>query len=130
MATERVTRADVTTALERLARAVAATGGSATRWSVQEGSQTYGRAWRLFVRDERGALSSTGLPDYLGWSAREARDTLDAYTSALWFAARSPLMLDMPAVPAPECPGNVKGEHLWSTKDMTCRFCAADCSSL
>lgn len=45
------------------------------RVHVEQGSQTYGRAWRLaIIRDANGAhYNAPGIDDYLGWSGAEAR---------------------------------------------------------
>ena len=45
------------------------------RVHIAQGSQTYGRAWRLaIIRDANGAhYHAPGIDDYLGWSGAEAR---------------------------------------------------------
>lgn len=78
---ERVTIADVRRALERIRPDVLACLPAGATLALQQGSPTYGAAWRLYwvPAGETGRHSLPGLSSgYLGWSAREAVLTLDA----------------------------------------------------
>jgi hypothetical protein len=78
-------------ALARATEAARAAGlPDADRWTLQTGSKTYGRAYRLYARDPRtGGLGSVpGLADgYLGMTAREAAHSLDMLATGLRLAA-------------------------------------------
>lgn len=82
---------DLERALARATDAARAAGlPDADRWSLQTGSKTYGRAFRLYVRDpQTGGLGSVpGLSDgFLGMTAREAALSLDMLATGLRLAA-------------------------------------------
>jgi hypothetical protein len=62
----------------------------ADRWTLQTGSKTYGRAFRLYARDpQTGGLSSVpGLSEgFLGMTSREAAQSLDMLATGLRLAA-------------------------------------------
>lgn len=95
-----ITIKDVRPALERYAEACKGAGliPEGMRIGLQEGSQTYGRAWRVFltgimVKDENGNPtfpkgSGHSRPpvgdDYLGWTAAEAHAALWNRTAGIW----------------------------------------------
>jgi hypothetical protein len=82
---------DLERAFTRATAAARAAGlPDADCWTLQTGSKTYGRAFRLFVRDpQTGGLSSVpGLTSgYLGTTAREAASALDMLAVGLRLAA-------------------------------------------
>ncbi|MEE6286570.1 hypothetical protein V2J52_02755 [Georgenia sp. MJ173] len=60
----------------------------ADRWVLQEGSKTYGRAWRIYCRDpETGGLY--GASDYLGTTRTEAERTLRGIAHGMIVAAET-----------------------------------------
>lgn len=71
---ERTTRKNVDGAAHTLANVAALHGIDTSGWAVRYGSQTYGRAWLLIQRDPHTGGERTLA--YLGWSAREAHQTL------------------------------------------------------
>ncbi len=81
---------DLVRALARATAAAQAAGlPDADRWTLQTGSKTYGRAFRLYARDpQTGGLSSVaGLSDgFLGVTAREAASSLDMLATGLRLA--------------------------------------------
>jgi hypothetical protein len=81
---------NLTRALARATDAARAAGlPDADRWSLQTGSPTYGRAWRLYARDpQTGGLASVpGLSDgYLGMTKTEAAQSLDMLATGLRLA--------------------------------------------
>lgn len=97
---KRITITDVRPALARYAEACKEAGliPEGMHVGLAEGSQTYGRAWRVYltgdmVRDEKGQPtfpkgSGHNRPpvgdDYLGWTAAEALAALQERTSGLW----------------------------------------------
>lgn len=85
------TNAHVTYALERLTRAMQAADLDTSHLYVQQGSKTYGRAYRLFRRDpETGGLGRVyGLDDYLGMTKAEAVHTLHAITAGVWLVVEA-----------------------------------------
>jgi hypothetical protein len=68
---DRVTSKDVRQAFARLCQAHPVTTAG---WTLQEGSPSNGRAWRLFARTgNTGGLSyAVSHNGYIGWNAREA----------------------------------------------------------
>lgn len=82
----------------------------AARLRVEAGSPTYGRAWRLFaIGVENGGHYSAdigeGYSGYIGWTAREAEQTLRTI-----YAARESALRDVPSkvravcgYPSPNC---------------------------
>lgn len=97
---KRITIKDVRPALERYAEACKEAGliPEGMHVILQEGSQTYGRAWRVYltgimVPDENGQPtfpkgSGYSRPpvgdDYLGWTAAEALAALRDRTTGIW----------------------------------------------
>lgn len=97
---KRITITDVRPALARYAEACKEAGliPEGMQVGLQEGSQTYGRAWRVYltgimVRDAEGRPtfpkgSGHNRPpvgdDYLGWTAAEALASLQDRTSGIW----------------------------------------------
>ena len=72
---------------------------------LQEGSQTNGRAWRVYLTGDRVEIpehpfyaypkgSGCSRPpcgdDYLGWSAEEARRTLQDRAAGMWAILQAP----------------------------------------
>lgn len=58
---------------------------TADNLGIQEGSQTYGRAFRLYyVHPVTGGHYQTQVPEYLGWTRSEAELTLRAMAAALF----------------------------------------------
>lgn len=93
----RITKADLTRALDRVRTAYAAHGITA-RWNgdseltMQTGSQLYGNAYRLYWRDPvgGGVSSATYGPDgFLGMTARDAYNTLQTIARTLDLAAEA-----------------------------------------
>lgn len=73
----RTTAKEVDGMFGRVCRAATSAGVDTTDWTLERGSVTYGRAWRIFRRDPRtGALHSCGADDYLGSNQREAYTAL------------------------------------------------------
>lgn len=97
---KRITIKDVRPALERYAEACKDAGliPEGMRIGMDEGSQTYGRAWRVYltgimVKDENGHPTfpkGSGFfnppvgDDYLGWTAAEALAALQDRTTGIW----------------------------------------------
>jgi len=97
---KRITIKDVRPALENYAEACKEAGlvPEGMHVILQEGSQTYGRAWRVYltgdmVKDAEGRStwpkgSGYSRPpvgdDYLGWTAAEAHAALWNRTAGLW----------------------------------------------
>lgn len=84
--THRVSPADLNHAFDRAKRAAEAVGIDTSRWTMQTGSATYGRAYRLYERDPHtGGLSNLfGYDGYLGMTRRETQASLDAMARAWW----------------------------------------------
>lgn len=84
--TRRFSPADLNHAYSRAKRAAEAVGIDTSRWAMQTGSATYGRAYRLHERDPHtGGLSYLfGHDGYLGMTRREAGLSLDAMARAWW----------------------------------------------
>lgn len=76
----RVTIVDVRAMLKRAAGAAASVGIDSAHWWIQQGSPSNGQAWRLFSTPPGTSGAGTAVHGldrgYLGWSAREAYDTL------------------------------------------------------
>jgi hypothetical protein len=100
MSADRITMDDLRRALEQHAAALAAAGITYDgRLGIDEGSKTYGRAFRLYrtgylMPDRDGTMTPTsghGNPpvgsDYLGMTKREAYDELTGRTRVLWDVA-------------------------------------------
>jgi hypothetical protein len=87
MNTMTTTRRDVQRALEALVDAADRRGIPHGRFVLEEGSPTYGRAWRLFEMrgDGTGLYEPFGgrLWNCLGWSKAEAEATLRHYRAGL-----------------------------------------------
>lgn len=63
---------------------------SAARWVLQEGSRTYGRAWRMYCRDpETGGLHGVGASDHLDMTRAEAERTLRGIAQGMSVAAEA-----------------------------------------
>lgn len=59
------------------------TGNNNPPWTLQEGSQTNGRAWRMFqLVPGGGHRDLLGSDGYLGWTTREAYGALHALARA------------------------------------------------
>lgn len=96
---DRITRKDVERAVEQYRATGIGVGvlteAEAELITLQTGSPTNGRAWRLFLRDpSTGALRAApavgaGLfsEGYIGWTAREAHAYLSAVVRAWWAVA-------------------------------------------
>lgn len=82
--TNRITVVDVRTAFAAYAKTLTGLGVDVSKLELQEGSQTYGRAFRVVV-DGRDA-PGTGDRGFIGWTAREAYDTLWTILRTLEFA--------------------------------------------
>jgi hypothetical protein len=54
-------------------------------WTLDIGSSTNGRAYRMFGRDKY-TLDFTGWNGYLGWTAREATDALHNIANGMYAA--------------------------------------------
>ena len=90
-----VSARDVENAVGRLADELIRVGIPVGRGlSLQKGSPTYGRAWRLYkISSEHGGQESFDFIDgggYIGWTAREAYMTVTGLTNGMW-AARAAL---------------------------------------
>jgi hypothetical protein len=85
----RTTKRDVQNAFDSLRLAATAAGIDSSTWIMEEGSATYGRAFRLYRRDPEhyGVANVTGLDSFLGTSRREAYLSLRAAANALWLVA-------------------------------------------
>lgn len=81
--TTRVTKAYVDSALERLK---ALMPEISENWVIEEGSRTYGRAWRIFRKDPRtgGLYNLPAGSDYLGMTAREALESINKMISGAY----------------------------------------------
>lgn len=88
--TDRITRADLAAALKSHKLALEACGVKYDgQFVLEEGSKTYGRAYRLY-RVPEGQSGHYNPPvggDYLGMTAREAYENLTTRTSVLWDVA-------------------------------------------
>lgn len=86
---------DIEGAFARMVHAAGHAGIAGTsRWTLQHGSQTYGRAWRVYqVGDEFG--EGTGYHDvlgndgYVGWTRQDAYTTLCGMARVLQLQVRS-----------------------------------------
>ena len=62
-------------------------GHDTTYWRIDEGSPTYGRAWRTYVLDPTNGAHHTcpvfGSGGYVGWTKAEVVQTLRAATSGM-----------------------------------------------
>lgn len=87
--TRRVSPTDLNHAYDRAKRAAEAVGIDASRWTMQTGSATNGRAYRLLERDPHNSGESYlfGSDGFLGMTRREAGATLDAMARAWWAVA-------------------------------------------
>lgn len=85
----RTTVKDVRAAFERFARLASFTLAEGEWFQLEEGSQTNGRAWRLYVRKPEGSglYNPKGISDYLGWSAAEAEARLHALSDGISLVA-------------------------------------------
>lgn len=89
--TERITKQDLQRAVEALQREMDHAGitfPNGRRLALQEGSKTYGRAWRLHGRDpESGGLHDDlnlgGWGGYIGWTGREALQSIEMLRAGL-----------------------------------------------
>lgn len=78
---QRITVTSVREATESLIKACQRLGMDTAKWQLQEGSSTYGRAYRLYD-DGRGVL---GLSQgYLGLTASEAHRAIEVMLGTLW----------------------------------------------
>lgn len=84
--TNRITVADVRTVFQAYATELQQLGYRETV-QLQEGSQANGRAYRVVTADQFEA-PGTGDRGYIGWTAREAYETLHTIRRTLAFAAR------------------------------------------
>jgi hypothetical protein len=94
MSSERITMTDLRRALEQHVNALAAAGITYEgRLGINEGSKTYGRAFRLYRTGiDRGEPTSAHYrppvgDDYLGMTKRDAYDELTGRTRVLWDVA-------------------------------------------
>lgn len=100
---QRITTNDVRAMLDRVKAAGKVAGVDTDHWTLQVGSPTNGRAWRLQVRDpETGGLSNipgggVGYAGYIGWSAREAHAHLSGALST-FYAVEAVQRTDRPAL--------------------------------
>lgn len=80
----RITRKDLEGMFGRVVRGAAAAGiTESADWTLEIGSSTYGRAFRLYLRGEHGSLCRTVLDDsYLGMNTGDAYDALYAMARA------------------------------------------------
>lgn len=77
----RVTIKDVRNRFEALVKVCQSRGIDTSKWRLQEGSSTYGRAYRLYD-DGKGVL---GLSQgFLGLTAAQAYHTLEVMLGVLW----------------------------------------------
>jgi len=89
MTADRPTRADVERAARAHTHALAALGIEAPRFAVEKGSRTNGIAWRLVaMRDDRRQRPPIGS-DVIGFTARDAYDTVTERTSLVWDMRRA-----------------------------------------
>ncbi len=80
------TRDDLRGAHYRFCRAAQFLLAEGETFTLDIGSKTYGRAWRLFVMKPGTSghyNPPAGISDYLGWTKAEATSTLHALTSGL-----------------------------------------------
>lgn len=89
MSEHRVTRRSVEAAAEDL-KAIASELGlilPGEDWFIDPGSPTYGNKWKIYGRiaGKRHKLSFTGDFDYIGATAKAARDTLVQTWEGLYF---------------------------------------------
>ena len=89
MATSRITNKDVRRAMVRHGECLQKCGiplREGTRLHLSEGSPSAGRAWRIHAESvDSGALWSPPIGgDYLGWTAREAYETLVGRTGTIY----------------------------------------------
>lgn len=83
------TVAEVRAAFGRAQRAATAAGIDSSGWRLQEGSQTYGRAWRIFDMAPAGGLATVaGVSDFLGLTRREAACSLRGLAQGLELSVR------------------------------------------
>lgn len=92
---DRITAADLDTTFGRVVRAAQTAGLDTEGWSLEHGSVTYGRAWRLYRRQANGGLCQIGWGDsYLGSNRRECERTLRGMVTAFelieWAATVKP----------------------------------------
>jgi hypothetical protein len=95
---QRYYKKDVEVMLGRVIRAAEAVGITLEpgwEYDLQVGSQTYGRAWRLYKKaPDSGALHRTDIcDDYLGWTAREAYQHLYGLAQGMEAAGRTVALL-------------------------------------
>lgn len=77
----RITVVDVRTAYVALVKAAQQAGVDTAKWQLQEGSSTYGRAYRIYD-DGFGAM---GLSQgFLGLTASQAYHTIHTILAVLW----------------------------------------------
>ena len=61
------------------------------RLVLSEGSQTYGRAWRLhYMPEGKSGHYSLPISDYLGWTAAEALSTVCSVRNAIGWCVDGP----------------------------------------
>jgi len=88
---ERITVREVRAMFDRAVAAAGKVGwsGPSYRWILQEGSQTNGRAWRMYCVGPGGGLRDVlGGDGYLGWTTREVYQALYALARG-WELART-----------------------------------------
>jgi len=87
---DRITVREVEGMYNRAVEAARKLGFAEThRWTLQQGSQTNGRAWRMYRVNQNGGLRDVlGSDGYLGWTTREAYDALHALARG-WEMART-----------------------------------------
>lgn len=85
----RITKATTEQAFTALVMTAIAAGLDTEGWVLQDGSQTYGRVWRIYKKSpDGGGLSNLpGIGNYLGYTAREAYFSLRGMESALSLVA-------------------------------------------
>lgn len=84
MTQRRITTADLASIFASMCDAAQKAGVSeSANWKLETGSQTYGRAYRIWLEKE-GLTGhySPSVTDFLGMTAAEAHHTLQAYRSA------------------------------------------------
>lgn len=85
----RITMKDVRFSFDRLCTVAQRCGLDTEGWIVEEGSATYGRAYRLYRQGEHGATFPTALglsSGYLGMTAAAAKNAIDFIIVGLWAA--------------------------------------------
>ena len=128
-----ITKADLRGMLERVARAMQSADLDVSHLHLEQGSKTYGRAYRLYLRDpQTGGLSNVpGVwnDGYLGTTRSEAAQSLDMLAAGIRMTQNVQRFPDEPSVLKTCTSDKGGGYHLWShwggasNPSSVCRYC-------